>query len=82
MPFSAATGLIEAASAKGTAISDQTQARSIQAFAAVRQTRASRLARILNASLEPSKDMKILSVAHTRAATYRSATMEPDRTIP
>jgi len=82
MPFSAATGLVEAASAMGTSTSDQTQASSIQAFAAVRQTKANRAARIFNAPLEPSKDMKIFSPAITRAATYSPATMEPGRTIP
>jgi hypothetical protein len=59
MPFSAATGLAEAAWAIGTAMHDQTQAISMKAVVNVPKTRGNPPDRIFNAPPETSKDIKI-----------------------
>jgi hypothetical protein len=62
MPFSAATGLSEAALAAGTASSKQPQATSMQARVNAPTMMANRPGRIFNAPLETGKDMKIYSL--------------------
>jgi hypothetical protein len=61
MPFSAATGVAEAALAAETANSDQTQAIRMQAPVNVPKMEPDRLDRIFDSPLETSKDMKIFS---------------------
>jgi hypothetical protein len=77
MPFSAATGVAEAALATGTTTSDQTQATSMQAPVNVPKMMSVRLSvrsgriflgRIFNSPLETSKDMQIFSPFQRRRA--------------
>jgi hypothetical protein len=61
MPFSAATGVTEAALAAETIASDQTQPASMQAAVNVPKMMSTSPGRIFNSRLETAKDMKLLS---------------------
>jgi hypothetical protein len=68
MPFSAATGLAEAAWAAGLTSSNHTKATRAQAPISLAKTVSSRPDRNFGSPLEASKDMKILSPFQCRLA--------------
>jgi hypothetical protein len=68
MPFSAATGLAEAALAAGLTSSDHTKATHAQAPVSLAKTMSNRPDRNFGSPLEASKAMKILSPFQCRLA--------------